>query len=169
MTWLATTDFYVAPASTRYHLNYAGGLLEHSLHVYDNLVRRVGEDELCEADAESVAVTALFHDLCKVNFYKKGTRNVKEDGMWRTKEVFEVDDRMPFGEHGDKSIILIQHFMRLREQEILAIAAHMGGWTTAVKGGGGSYVGKAFERSRLAVHLHIADFEASYLQEAIGG
>ncbi len=114
--------------------------------------------------AETVAVVSLLHDICKVNFYKKGFRNVKDEetGQWYKKEVYEIDEKFPCGEHADKSVILIQNFMHLEPEEILAIRAHMGGWDTAVKGGN-AFIGKIFERSKLAVLLHLADMEATYL------
>lgn len=164
LAWLSKSDFFEAPASTKFHGNYDGGLLEHSLNVYDALKKRVDEDEQCDAPDESVAIVALLHDLCKVNFYKKTTKNVKVDGQWTAKEVFEIDERFPIGYHADKSVILIQQFMRLLPEEMLAIRAHMGGFDEALKGGA-QFVSKIFDRSRLAVHLHIADMEASYLKE----
>ena len=80
-------------------------------------------------------------------------------GCWCNEEI---DEKFPCGEHADKSVILIQNFMHLEPEEILAIRAHMGGWDTAVKGGN-AFIGKIFERSKLAVLLHLADMEATYL------
>lgn len=167
LEWLQESDFFVAPASTRFHGSYEGGLLTHSINVYDCLIKNLEvADMRYHYPKETVAIVSLLHDLCKVNFYKKGYRNVKDDetGQWYKKDVYEVDEKFPCGEHADKSIIIIQNFMRLETEEILAIRAHMGGWDTAVKGGN-AFIGKIFERSKLAVLLHLADMQATYLLE----
>ena len=167
LKWLSESDFFVAPASTRFHGSHEGGLLMHSLNVYHCLKEIVEQAGLQDAySPATIAISALLHDICKVNFYKKGFRNVKDEetGQWYKKEVYEIDEKFPCGEHADKSIIIIQNFIRLEPEEILAIRAHMGGWDTAVKGGNG-FVGKIFERSKLAVFLHFADMAATYLME----
>ena len=167
LKWLSESDFFVAPASTRFHGSHEGGLLEHSLNVYHCLKEIVQQAGLQDTySPETIAISALLHDVCKVNFYKKGFRNAKdeESGQWYKKEVYEIDEKFPCGEHADKSIIIIQNFIHLEPEEILAIRAHMGGWDTAVKGGNG-FVGKIFERSKLAVFLHFADMAATYLME----
>lgn len=167
LKWLSESDFFVAPASTRFHGSHEGGLLEHSLNVYHCLKEIIQQAGLQDTySPETIAISALLHDVCKVNFYKKGFRNAKdeESGQWYKKEVYEIDEKFPCGEHADKSIIIIQNFIHLEPEEILAIRAHMGGWDTAVKGGNG-FVGKIFERSKLAVFLHFADMAATYLME----
>lgn len=164
MEWLTTSDFFVAPASTKFHGSYAGGLLEHSLNVYDCLVEELDILDIKDNySAETVALVSLLHDICKVNFYKKGTRNVKENGQWVTKEVYEIDEKFPCG-HGEKSVIILQNFMNLSAEEIFAIRAHMGGFDTSVKGGD-YFISKIFERSKLSVLLHLADMKATYLLE----
>ena len=162
--WLKKSDFFTAPASTKFHGNFEGGLCKHSLNVAQML------SDLCTLqnlsfNRESVFIVSLFHDLCKVNFYKKGFRNIKdENGCWITKEFWEIDEKFPCGEHADKSIILLQQYMKLSPEEIFAIRAHMGGFDTCVKGGS-FLIGKIFEKSRLAVLLHCADIMATYLLE----
>lgn len=162
--WLKKSDFFTAPASTKFHGNFEGGLCKHSLNVAQML------SDLCTLqnlsfNRESVFIVSLFHDLCKVNFYKKGFRNIKdENGCWITKEFWEIDEKFPCGEHADKSIILLQQYMKLSPEEIFAIRAHMGGFDTCVKGGS-FLIGKIFEKSRLAVLLHCADIMAAYLLE----
>lgn len=164
MEWLTTSDFFVAPASTMFHGSHAGGLLEHSLNVYDCLVEELDILDIKDNySAETVALVSLLHDICKVNFYKKGTRNVKENGQWVTKEVYEIDEKFPCG-HGEKSVIILQNFMSLSAEEIFAIRAHMGGFDTSVKGGD-YFISKIFERSKLSVLLHLADMKATYLLE----
>ena len=164
LNWLSTSDFFTAPASSRYHGCYAGGLMTHSLNVYDCLVKELETAGLKEKySPETITIVSLFHDICKANFYKKGTRNVKENGQWTTKEVYEIDERFPCG-HGEKSVIILQNFIHLDADEIYAIRAHMGGFDTSVKGGD-YFIGKIFERSKLSLLLHLADMKATYLLE----
>lgn len=155
---------FTAPASTRFHGNHEGGLLEHSINVYNSLVSLLENTGLKENYSnETIAIVALLHDVCKVNYYKKGTRNVKENGVWVQKEVYEVDEKFPCG-HGEKSVIILQNFIHLDSEEIFAIRAHMGGFDTSVKGGE-YFIGKIFERSNLALLTHLADMESTYLLE----
>ena len=164
LKWLQESDFFTAPASTRFHGSYEGGLLEHSLNVYNSLVRLVTLAGVSDQySAETIAIVSLLHDICKVNFYKTGTRNVKENGMWTQKKVYEIDEKFPCG-HGEKSVIILQNFMHLMPEEIMAIRAHMGGFDTSVKGGD-YFIGKIFERSKLAILTHMADMYATYLLE----
>lgn len=164
LDWLEKSDFYMAPASTKFHGNYAGGLLKHSLNVYRALKDLIQLHKL-NISEETIAIVALFHDSCKVNFYRQSIRNVKdENGRWVEKTVYEIDEKFPCGDHADKSIIIIQQYMKLMPDEIMAIAAHMGGWTSAVKGGS-QFVSKIFENCPLAIFLHIADLTATYLME----
>jgi hypothetical protein len=165
LKWLEDSDFFTAPASTRFHGNYEGGLLEHSVNTYDCLHKNIeSRGTQTEYSEETMAITALLHDVCKVNFYVKGFRNVKENDQWVKKEVWEIDEKFPCGDHADKSVIILQNFIKLLPDEILAIRAHMGGWDNAAKGGC-RFVGSIFERCRLAVLLHMADMEATYLLE----
>lgn len=167
LEWLIKTDFFIAPASTKYHGSYEGGLLEHSLNVYLELQEM--NNALPEAQRyseESVAVCGLLHDLCKAQFYVKGFRNVKDKdtGKWNSVEVYEVDDKFPCG-HGEKSVILIQAFMKLSKDSILSIRWHMSGFDNAVKGGDYS-LNKAYGVCKLAVLLHLSDMKATYITES---
>ena len=164
MAWLQTnTDFFRAPASTRFHEAYAGGLCEHSLTVFHKLeeLNAFAKQEYAMSE-ESVAICALFHDLCKTNFYKEGRRNVKNEatGKWESVPFYQVEDQFPYG-HGEKSVYLIEHFVRLKTEEAVAIRWHMGGFDDAVRGG--SYAaGDAFDRYPSSLNLHIADMQATY-------
>lgn len=166
MDWLLSSDFFEAPASTKYHAAYKGGLLEHSLNVYDCLSKNIKSYGMEHTvTKETVAIVSLLHDICKANYYKVSHRNVKDDrGIWRKEPYYTVDEKFPCGDHADKSVILIQNFMPLKPDEILAIRAHMGGCDMAAKGGSG-FISRIFEKSRLAVLLHISDMEATYLLE----
>ena len=161
------SDFFTAPASTRYHGAYEGGLLEHSLNVYhclkDYLSReRVREMYGMDYSEETIAVSALLHDICKVNFYKTDYRNAKNDlGVWEKVPYYTIDDKLPYG-HGEKSVYIITGFMRLTREEAFAIRYHMGFSSTEDKG----QIGKAFEMFPLAFALSTADMEASYFLES---
>lgn len=135
LSWLEKSDFYTAPASTRFHGNYTGGLVEHSLNVYDELKRLLSAYPEIKATDETVAIISLFHDLCKVNFY------VIESG------------------HGSKSVFIVQKFIKLTAEEGVAINCYMGSWD------GNKDVGKAYEQFSLAWLLHVADESASYIIE----
>ena len=160
--WLQTTDFFTAPASTRFHGACEGGLVMHSVNVCNTLFHRFADDG---ENPESLAVCGLLHDLCKANFYKPGFRNVKDDetGVWSKVPTYQVNDAFPYG-HGEKSVFLIERFLRLKLAEATAIRWHMGGFDDAVKGGSYS-ISEAWRQYPLGVMLHIADLEASYLLE----
>lgn len=176
MEWLERSDFYTAPASSRFHGDHAGGLLEHSLNVYERLCSFVARYPELEISPETIAVTALFHDLCKVNNYVLDFKNVKvyrENGSksdangrfdWESQPIYRTEDRLPLG-HGEKSVIILQSFIKLTRDEIYAIRWHMGGFDNAVKGGDYG-MSNAFEICPLAVMTHLADMEATYLVEA---
>lgn len=160
------SDFFTAPASTRFHGSYEGGLLEHSLNVYYCLVdylnrERVKEKYNLSYSDESIAICSLLHDLCKVNCYVKGTRNKKDkNGVWQTIPTYEYEDDMPYG-HGEKSVYIISGFMRLTREEAFAIRYHMGFSGTDPVGN----VGSAFEKYPLSFCLATADMEATYFLE----
>ncbi|MGN0537219.1 MAG: hydrolase [Acutalibacteraceae bacterium] len=163
LEWLQTTDFFTAPASTKYHGACEGGLVMHSLNVYHVLMNK---HFVSDVDSpESFAICALLHDLCKAQFYKTSTRNVKnkETGRWEEVPFYSVEDIFPYG-HGEKSVFLIERFMRLKTSEAIAIRWHMGGFDETVKGGSFT-ISVAFEKYPLAVKLHLADLEATYLVE----
>lgn len=159
LEWLETTDFYTAPCSTKYHLAREGGLLEHSLNVYTKLSEYEGLDH------ESVVITSLSHDFCKIGFYIQEMRNVKEDNVWAQKPFYIVKDSFPYG-HGEKSALLVNRFIKLKTSEFMAIRWHMGGFTPGIQDYSlAMAMGEAFRKYPLAVLLHMADMEASYILE----
>lgn len=125
------SDFFTAPASARYHSAYEGGLCEHSLNVYDCLKDYLERTRVAELygqrySEETIALVALLHDVCKVGCYKPGTRNVKgEDGRWQQVPTYFYEDPLPYG-HGEKSVYIINGFLRLSREEAMAIRWHMG-------------------------------------------
>lgn len=165
LSWLEASDFFTAPASTKFHLSEEGGLCAHSINVYERLVR------LCEVEwgedgfnRESVAIIGLFHDLCKTNIYKVEMRNVKENGEWVQKPYFTVDDSLPYG-HGEKSVYMLSGFMKLTREEAMAINWHMGGFDLRVQAGSYDY-SKAYNKYPLALMVHLADMQATFLDES---
>ena len=163
LEWLENTDFFTAPASTRYHSAYEGGLLDHSIKVYNRLVSLCFEENL-GFSAETITICGLLHDVCKTNFYTIEMRNRKNAaGQWEQYPFYSVDDQLPYG-HGEKSVYIISGFMKLSREEAMAIRWHMGGFDDSVKGGSWS-MGTAWSQFPLAVLLHIADLQATYLDE----
>ncbi len=160
------SDFFTAPSSTRFHGCYEGGLCEHSLNVYycltDYLAReRVQELYGLEPSEETVAIVALLHDLCKIGCYHPGTRNVKgPDGKWSQVPTYQFDDPMPYG-HGEKSVYIVNGYLRLSREEAFAIRYHMGFSGDDDK----RNIGKAFQLYPLAFALSVADCEATYFLE----
>ena len=160
------SDFFTAPASTRYHGAYAGGLAEHSVNVYQCLRAYLDRERVKDVyglsySDETVALVSLLHDVCKIGCYKVSTRNVKdEQGVWQKVPFYQFDDPMPYG-HGEKSVYIISGFMRLSREEAFAIRYHMGFSGIEDKGS----VGKAFEQFPLAFALSVADMEATYFLE----
>ncbi len=160
------SDFFTAPASSRFHSAYEGGLLEHSLNVYDCLSNYMRTEQAralgFEYTDESIAIVSLLHDLCKVNVYKKGFRNVKDEkGQWQRVDTFEYDDQLPYG-HGEKSVYMISPYMMLKREEAFAIRYHMGYSSTEDQ----RNISAAFEMFPLAFALHVADSEATYYFES---
>lgn len=163
--WLESTDFFVAPASTKYHGAYPGGLLQHSINVYTRLHDEVFRNGNYAKYYDSKIIVSLLHDVCKANFYVESSRSVKDSvtGTWSQVPCYTVDEQYPFG-HGEKSVYLISKHIQLTDEEAIAIRWHMGGFDQSVKGGSYS-VGYAFEKYPLALLLHIADMKATYLDE----
>lgn len=113
LEWLSKTDFFTAPASTKFHCACPCGLVQHSVSVYRTMVERYFDPET--DSEESFAICGLLHDVCKAQFYKEGTRNVKNEqtGAWEKKPYYMIEDSFPYG-HGEKSVFLIERFLRSR-------------------------------------------------------
>lgn len=163
--WLKTTDFFEAPASTKYHGAYKGGLLAHSLCVYTQFLKiaPVYLYDISEKNnLESATIITLFHDICKINTYSESVRNVKnpETGKWESVPCYVFDDdKNTFGAHGAESMYLVSNYLKLTEAEASAIYHHMGCWDMSKY----DNVSKAFENNRLAWLLHVADEAATYI------
>jgi hypothetical protein len=175
--FLRKSDFYTAPASTRYHSCHEGGLLEHSLNVADCLLNKLEnptwKNILGEVGRESIILCALLHDVCKTYFYvveMKNKKVYKDTGKkidsngrydWETVPGYTVDDKYPYG-HGEKSVMMVERYIKLTPEERYAIRWHMGftepkeSWNTLTA---------AMNKYPLVLAIHEADLESTYLLE----
>lgn len=163
MAWLESTDFFTAPASTRFHGAYEGGLARHSLNVYsklESLVNWYGYYE--EYSRETLAIVALFHDVCKIGCYKTEMRWRKDDrNQWEQYATYRFQEDFAFGGHGSKSMFLVQNFIKLTPDEAVAINCHMGQWDATTY----SNPTAAYEKCPLAWLLHVADEAADFIDK----
>lgn len=185
LEFIRKSDFYNAPASTRFHSCHEGGLLEHSMNVYRCLIAKrennIWKDVLSNIPEESLIITSLLHDLCKTYFYttemknrktydvekvsNANSRQVKHDDngdfIWETVPSYTVDDKIPYG-HGEKSVMMIEEYIKLTPTERYAIRWHMG-WSEPKENY--NTLGAAMGKYPLVLALHEADQEATYLLE----
>lgn len=173
---LEKTDFYEAPASTTFHGNYPGGLLEHSLNVYkvacllSEAMLKLKPECAAQLPQESIIITALLHDICKANIYKTVKRNRKNAlGYWEEYETYTVDySELPLG-HAEKSVIrLLRCGLELTNDELLAIRWHMGAWDLAFQSAEmKSNIAVAKDASPLLAIIQAADGLASSIMEEV--
>ena len=160
------SDFFVAPASGRRHSSFEGGLCYHSLNTYkrfkNNIEQEYGENYKKVISDESIAIISLLHDVCKVNTYTVDYRNQKVDGQWVQVPYYAYNNTLPYG-HGEKSVYIISGYMRLTREEAMAINWHMGGFDPRTQAT--TDMSEAFSRFPTAVLFHVADLEATYLDE----
>jgi len=160
------SDFFTAPSSSRFHGSYAGGLVQHSINVYNCLKDYLSRENTktlygMNYSNETIALVSLLHDICKINFYEVDYRNAKNSkGQWERVPYYKINDTLPYG-HGEKSVYIISGFMRLSREEAFAIRYHMG--FSGVEDN--NTIGKVFEMFPLALALNVADMEASYYLE----
>ena len=156
--FLNKSDFFTAPASTRFHGNFEGGLMQHSLKVYEIFKKKVEESGLT-VNADTIKIAALLHDICKTNYYKVDYRNAKNaKGEWEKVPYYAVSDTIPYG-HGEKSVMMITEYIKLTNEEKYAIRWHMG--FTEPKELYGT-LGEAYKKYPIALLLNEADLEATY-------
>lgn len=160
ISFLEKSDFFIAPASTRFHGNYEGGLAEHSLKVYEILKNKLDKKEIdINVNDDTIIIVALLHDICKCNFYKVEYRNAKnERGDWEKVPYYTVDDTIPYG-HGEKSVMMLTEYMKLTNEEKYAIRWHMGFSEPKEQY---QTLGIAFKKYPLALLLFEADLESTY-------
>ena len=159
--FLEKSDFFKAPASTRFHGNFEGGLVEHSLKVYEIIKHKVENNiKGVTIPEESIIIIGLLHDICKTNFYKIDYRNAKNAlGVWEKVPYYTIEDTIPYG-HGEKSVMMITEYIKLTPEEKYSIRWHMG--YTEPKEVYNS-IGAAYTKYPIALLTHEADLEATYL------
>lgn len=166
ISFLEKSDFFTAPSSTRFHGAFKGGLLVHSLNVYNKFMELKNSNIFPLADIEdetSYVICPLLHDICKTYFYVEDTRNVKnkETGKWEQVPYYTIDDKIPYG-HGEKSVMMIEQYIKLKPYERMAIRFHMGFsepkelWNA---------LGAAYDKYPFAMMLHFADMLAVHVLE----
>lgn len=184
VNWLKDdTDFFSAPASTKYHDAFEGGLLHHSLRVYDYMTA-LDQNLGTALDHGSMVIVSLFHDVCKANCYVQDWKNVKTyipDSMipliekndptiksdsrgyfqWNSVPCYRMEEQDVYGGHGAKSVFLIHRHMQLSFDEAAAIHNHMGAYEDTPYGKSSA----VYERNRLAFLLHLADELATFMPE----
>lgn len=156
LAYCENSDFFTAPASTRYHESYEGGLVEHSLKVYDQLKKLI-ECYGLDVSEETIAIVALFHDICKAECYDVEMRNVKDKQTksWYEAPFYVFNEKKKFGGHGSKSVFICMYYMRLTFEEATAINCHMG------PNGTDFSCMDAYRQYPLAFLLHAADMAAT--------
>lgn len=169
LAYLESSDFYEAPASTKYHGAYKGGLVEHCLNVHEALIfglanLKESEFAIPPIKDDSVVIVALLHDLCKVNTYHEDFKNVKNaNGVWEKVPTFRREPLLPMG-HAGKSLFIIQKFIKLTVEEALAIYWHMGAYDTSTYNTWDE-LSQAYNSTLLAFLLQQADMMATYIME----
>ena len=159
--FLEKSDFFTAPASTRFHGSYEKGLLEHSMKVYEILKDKLNKNDMHIND-DTVKIVALLHDICKTNYYKVDYRNAKNEmGEWVKVPYYTVEDTIPYG-HGEKSVMMLTEFIKLTNEEKYAIRWHMG-FTEPKENY--QYIGIAYKKYPLALMLFEADLDATYIYD----
>ena len=173
LTWLDHSDAIEAPASTQYHMSIPGGFIQHSLNVFNRLIRLIieeyGDIENCPYSKETIALVSLLHDISKVNFYEVSLRNVKnpQTGQWEHVPYYSVRDeynRLIFGNHEENSVYMVNQFFKLSYEEALAIRWHGGCGTSNDPSSQGKMM-EAYRMSTLALLLHFADMQATCIDE----
>lgn len=165
------TDFFEAPASTKFHGNFKGALVQHSLNVYALLAIKNNQYHLGLSE-DNIIISALLHDLCKANFYCLEAKNKKiysETGRlsdqlgnfyWESRLGYGVEDKFPLG-HGEKSMSLASDYIKLEDIEKMLIRWHMGPFASR-----GDYdFNNACDWNPALIAIYTADFEASVLFE----
>ena len=168
LDYILKSDFFSAPASTRFHSSFDGGLCVHTINCYNRFLSLIkteyGDNYENIISNESIAIIALLHDICKTDYYKVEFRNVKVNDVWEKQPFYTVADNLPYG-HGEKSVYIISGFMKLTREEAFAINWHMGAFDARVQGG--SYALKdAFYKFPTTFLFHLADLQATYLDES---
>lgn len=177
LKWLNKSDFKTAPASTRFHSSFDGGLVSHSLNVYDRLVEltknEYGSIEQAPYTLESLVIVSLLHDISKADYYVTQLRNNKNEktGVWEKvpyRTVRDISEQFVYGGHAENSVEMLTLLdFKLTREERRAIRHHMAGqdYTEDLKDIG-RVSGQIFNESKLSLLLHIADMMATFIDES---
>ena len=186
INYLINSDLKIAPASTKYHNSFKGGLVAHCLDVYNRLNQLVKmeyptfvieghemkevDDYVCPISQESIVIVALLHDISKVNFYEILERNTKDaQGNWVKVPYYQVKDeahRFIMGSHSMNSLYMVSKLIKLKYDEELAILHHMGGIDVTEDTISAKNTLEAYKKSKLALFTHFADMLATAVDEA---
>lgn len=176
--WLDTkSDFFTAPSSSKYHGNIEGGLCQHCLNVYyaakaefEN-IKKLGRHSIINNSSiseDNLIIASLLHDFCKINFYKKITKIFKDDATntWHHYYTYEIEDNFPIG-HGEKSVVMLQNFIKLTWNEILAIRWHMSAHDSGIATSTTERIAMydSMTKCPLVIILQNADLFATYMME----
>ena len=145
--WLVDNGFFTAPASVKFHRNYEGGLFDHSYAVTKTLLKLTKDNKLTWENNRSPYIVGMFHDLCKIDAYVP----LYSSG-------FGYNNKILLNGHGEKSIILLQKFMDLAEEEMLCIRWHMGAYDNKDNW---DILGRAIEKYQNVLWTHTADMVAA--------
>jgi len=153
--WLDTTNFYTSPASTMFHGNFEGGLARHSLMVYQEFWDKVLHYGL-DVPEDAAVLAGICHDFCKIGLYEP---NLLKNGNLSDSKPYKVNDTFPYG-HGEKSVRVLEDFVKLTEQEAILIRWHMGPYDKEWEN---------YEKKVLSMHpevmlIHHADAEVSKIR-----
>jgi HD superfamily phosphohydrolase YqeK len=158
---LEHSDWFVAPASSKYHCAYEGGLVDHSLAVYDELERLYSAYPELDIAEQSRTIVALLHDLCKIYTYTQVEKFRKNEfGQWEKYLAYEHNESYKFGGHGSKSVFLASRYITLTDTEAAAINCHMSTWEE----GKVQEISQVFKVNPLAWLIHVADESATFIQ-----
>jgi len=162
MKYLQESDFFTAPASTKHHDSEAGGLAYHSWTVF-RLLKQKNEAYNLQLHEDTVRITGLLHDMCKIYYYelgKKWVKNAETGWKWVQEDTWLVEDQFPIG-HGEKSVIVLQRYIRLTDREALMIRYHMGAFDPMIHFYPSKYAfSDAIEACPAIVALASADWES---------
>lgn len=176
LNWLESSDFFRAPASTKYHLNCDGGLCQHSLNVYYSLealcntfatIPDKDNNYVCRYSKDSILICGLLHDISKANFYEKYNKNVKNEttGQWEkvaSYKIRENENRFLYGNHEENSEFMVRSFIPLEVEESVAILHHMGETT---RDSSQPDLSAIYTKYNLAALLHAADYLSTFCLE----
>lgn len=173
---LEKSDFFYAPASTKYHNSFAGGLCEHCLNVYEELLGLVTSHNVPNITRENIIIVSLLHDLSKMDYYESTVMNKKvyqENGSkydemgrydWVSVSGFktkDIDARFFYSTHEVTAEFMARCFVPLTIEESVAILHHSGYANKETS----ANLTTVFNRYPLALFLHEADMLATFYRE----